>query len=303
MSFRVSCLRTNLQLSVFATRFEAHALAETGEREPYGKPIEKNDGRLQGTAIGCAPSTHVALTDAVLKHAAEKSGALDIGALLMCLRDQGFDKLLGVGLDETRFAVEVADFLKVDLNQDFAHEFDRTFSLITATDVIEHLDSPRDFITETRKLLKPDGLLTISFPNIAFWEGRLKFLLKGEHGGFGEKNYRKQRHISPMTWEQSRLTFAELGFDVLQQFSAGSFAAPPCDTFCLRRSGCRSKPLVAQAAKKNARSFLHGGLISTKAWLYRLITGTVGKESRIELVWMPDPSVFSSFKNTDVLSC
>jgi SAM-dependent methyltransferase len=178
--------------------------------------------------IGCAPGTHQALVDAVSKHIGDRNGVLDIGAhsgaLLLRLQDQGFCELTAVDLDETRFSIEDADFIKIDLNEDFAHKFDRKFSLITATDVIEHLDSPRHFIKECRKLLKPGGLLALSFPNIAFWEGRLKFLLRGELWGFGEKNYRKQRHISPMTWEQSRLMCAELGFEVLEQFSAGSFA-------------------------------------------------------------------------------
>lgn len=67
--------------------------------------------------------------------------------------------------------------------------------------IIEHLDSPRNFLTECHKLLEDDGWLAISLPNVAFWEGRFKFMLTGELWGFGEKNDRLQRHISPITEE------------------------------------------------------------------------------------------------------
>jgi SAM-dependent methyltransferase len=182
----------------------------------------------RGLHIGCAPGTHKALADALLNLTDARAGVLDIGAhagaLLARLRDVGFHDLVGVDLDETRFDVPEAEFRKVELNADFADSFQRDFSVVTATDVIEHLDDPRHFIMEVRKLLRPGGLLGLSFPNIAFFEGRVKFMLTGEHWGFGEQNYRAQRHISPMTHDQTRLMLQEIGFDVLLLTTAGSFA-------------------------------------------------------------------------------
>ena len=61
---------------------------------------------------------------------------------------------------------------------------------MTATEVIEHLDSPRDFLKQIHAILDDDGWLAISLPNVASWQGRIKFLLKGELWGFGERNYR-----------------------------------------------------------------------------------------------------------------
>lgn len=192
--------------------------------------LRKSMEEYGGLHIGCAPGTHLALANEIFKHTAERSGLLDIGAhsgaLLARFRDNGFSDLMGIDLDETRFSIKGAKFLRIDLNRDFAEEVGRDFSVITATDVIEHLDNPRHFLTELWKIMRKDGLLGLSFPNIAFWEGRIKFMLRGEHWGFGEKNYRKQRHISPMTHDQSRLMLSELGFNVVAQFTAGSFATP-----------------------------------------------------------------------------
>lgn len=182
----------------------------------------------QGCHIGCAPGTHASLVDMIVRHVPPRAGVLDIGAhsgaLLRRLQDAGFSDLTGADLDQTRFDVPGAQFKRVELNKPFAGEFQRKFGLITSTDVIEHLDSPRNFLLNVRQMLEVDGWLAISLPNVAFWEGRLKFLLKGELWGFGERNYRSQRHISPITMEQMIMLMQELGFQIAECGSGGSFA-------------------------------------------------------------------------------
>lgn len=187
----------------------------------------------KGRIIGCAPGTHAALAAVISRNlkAEDRSAVLDIGthsgALLLRLKDDlGFSDLTGTDLDATRFDVPDADFKRLELNQPFSHHFDKKFRLITATDVTEHLDSPRMFLTEIHALLEEDGWLAISLPNVASWQGRLKFLLKGELWGFGERNYRSQRHISPITGEQMVMMMHELGFSVVSKGSAGSFSTP-----------------------------------------------------------------------------
>ena|SRR5882724_8821581 len=194
----------------------------------FRRPMENYKGRH----IGCAPGTHAAVAGMISQHLkAPKRAALDIGthsgALLLRLKDElGFSDLTGTDLDQTRFDVPGADFKRLELNQPFLCHFDKKFQLITATDVIEHLDSPRTFLTEAHSLLEDDGWLAISLPNVASWQGRIKFLLKGELWGFGEKNYRSQRHISPITGEQMVMMMQELGFGVVAKGSAGSFSTP-----------------------------------------------------------------------------
>lgn len=190
------------------------------------KPMEDYKGRH----IGCAPGTHAALHKMIVKHVAPRAGVLDFGAhsgaLLLRMQDSGFSEMVGSDLDETRFDLPGAEFQYADLNEDFSSKFDRKFGLITATDVIEHLDSPRHFLSEAHALLEDDGWLALSFPNVAFWEGRVKFMLKGELWGFGARNYIDQRHISPMTVEQTLLMLREIGFEPKAWGSGGSFATP-----------------------------------------------------------------------------
>jgi SAM-dependent methyltransferase len=182
----------------------------------------------KGRIVGCAPGTHAAIVAMISRHLTPRGAAIDIGAhsgaLLLRLKDLGFMDLTGTDLDPTRFDVPGAEFKRLELNLPFSCQFDKKFQLITATDIIEHLDSPRAFLKEIHSLLEEDGWLAVSLPNVASWQGRIKFLLKGELWGFGEKNYRSQRHISPITGEQMVMMMRELGFRVVEMGSAGSFS-------------------------------------------------------------------------------
>ncbi len=190
----------------------------------FKKPL----GSFKGRHIGCAPGTHTAIVSMISRHLKPSGAVLDIGAhsgaLLLRLKELGFPELMGTDLDSTRFDVPGAEFKCLELNQSFACHFGRRFQLVTATDVIEHLDSPRNFLREVHALLEEDGWLVVSLPNVASWEGRLRFLLDGELWQFSETNYRTQRHISPITREQMVMMMQELGFRVVEMGSAGSFS-------------------------------------------------------------------------------
>ncbi len=183
----------------------------------------------KGLSNGCAPGTHQAAVRLIGKHVPHRSGVLDLGAstgaLLLRLRDQGWQDLHAADLDGTEFSLPNVPFTRVDLNGEFAAGFTRRFKLICLTEVIEHLDSPRHFLEQAHGLLAEDGYLALSLPNIAYWEGRIKFLLTGELWGFGENTYRTLRHVSPMTVDMMRLTMQELGFSVIESTTAAGFAS------------------------------------------------------------------------------
>jgi 2-polyprenyl-3-methyl-5-hydroxy-6-metoxy-1,4-benzoquinol methylase len=169
----------------------------------------------RGLHVGCAPGTHAAVVGMVSRHMAGRAGVLDIGAhsgaLLKRLGDAGFTDLAAADLDTTVFSLPGVPLTRMDANQKFAHLFSRRFNLVVCTDIVEHLDSPRAFLAEARELLTDDGYLAFSVPNVAFWEGRLKFAVHGELWGFGHRNYVAQRHISPITVEQGELLLREVG--------------------------------------------------------------------------------------------
>ena len=58
-----------------------------------------------------------------------------------------------------------------DLNTPLPQPFKNKFDVAVALEVIEHLDSPPDFLREVRSCLNPGGLLLLSTPNLASLEG------------------------------------------------------------------------------------------------------------------------------------
>jgi SAM-dependent methyltransferase len=182
-----------------------------------------------GHRIAACPGTHRAVVEAAISSIPKDASILDMGsytgALLRRFRDSGYADLTGADLANHLTETGIP-FVQADFNQPFADKFDRTFDCIIVCEVIEHLDDPRRFLAECRKLLNDGGIVIVSTPNIAFFEGRIKFLLKGELFGFGGKNYQIQRHITPISREQFPLLFEECGLEEISFSTAASFASP-----------------------------------------------------------------------------
>jgi len=195
-----------------------------------GSLWRKELGSYDGLIMRCAPGTHEAAVAMLVKHVSVRPAVLDLasgsGSLLARLRDNGFTDLDAVEIERQAFKFPNLEPRHVDLNGEFSKLIDRRYGLITAIEILEHLDSPRHFLREIHELLQPGGHLLLSTPNIANWTGRLRFLLSGEQRQFREHDYRYQRHISPTTDVQMRLMLAEAGFRLVDSVVAGSFFGP-----------------------------------------------------------------------------
>jgi SAM-dependent methyltransferase len=80
-----------------------------------------------------------------------------------------------------------------------------SFDVITCFDVLEHVYSPREFLTKVLEWLKPGGIFYAMMPNIDSWEARLF----GTHW-FGLELPRHLNHFSPTSL---RYLMSELGFE------------------------------------------------------------------------------------------
>jgi SAM-dependent methyltransferase len=96
------------------------------------------------------------------------------GAFLVAAREMGFDPH---GVEPSRW---MSDFGRRTYNLDIkagileAGMFpDHSFDVITLWDVIEHLPDPHDTLTLIHRLLKPDGLLLVNYPDIASIAARI----------------------------------------------------------------------------------------------------------------------------------
>lgn len=188
------------------------------------------NANFDGLTIRCAPGVHAAAVELIARNVPKENAVLDLaagtGAFLARLKQKGFTELSAIELDTKHFGFADVAPVSVDLNSAFSSIFDQRFGLISAIEIIEHLDSPRDFLREIWNLLLPDGFLAISTPNIAHWTGRLRFAASGELRYFRERDYHHQRHISPIADGHMRLMLKEIGFDLVERETAGSFWGP-----------------------------------------------------------------------------
>jgi SAM-dependent methyltransferase len=145
---------------------------------------------------------HDFLMDSVLLRYAVRGGrAVDLGAgsgaLTVRLWELGFE-VVAVDINQERFKADVP-FVRLDLDEpDFASRLgERAFNLVTAVEVIEHLESPIGFLRNVRRLLKPDGIAVITTPNVDNAPARVKFLLTGELHMM-DKLVPYHNHISPI---------------------------------------------------------------------------------------------------------
>ncbi|MFQ5964068.1 MAG: class I SAM-dependent methyltransferase [Candidatus Scalinduaceae bacterium] len=91
------------------------------------------------------------------------------------------------GIDINPRNLPGVNIIQSDLNMEFP-EFDRAFDVIFAGEVIEHLFDETKFIKWCYKILKLDGLIVITVPNLAFSVNRLQ-LLFGKMPRFGYAPY------------------------------------------------------------------------------------------------------------------
>ena len=174
---------------------------------------------------------HDFVVEQVVPHFIPSGGrAVDLGAgsgaLAVRLRALGWD-VCAVDLNADAFKADVP-FRCVDLNQpDFASKLgEGAFDLVTAVEVLEHVESPIGFLRNVGRLLKPDGLAVLTTPNVDNAPARLKFLLTGTIRMMDVRG--EPTHISPIFWDlfvRQFLPRAQVRLQDHQHFPQGGYKA------------------------------------------------------------------------------
>lgn len=151
----------------------------------------------------------------------EKKKILDIGCSTgyfgKLLKDQG---AYVVGVDISADAIEDAkknldEALVLDVNIERLPHKKGEFDIVVAAEVIQFLYNPEMVLRELNRVLKDDGKLVITTPNLLYWGNRLKFL-KGEFvyqkiGVFDEG------HVHFYTNETLKEDLKKSGFKIVKQ--------------------------------------------------------------------------------------
>jgi 2-polyprenyl-3-methyl-5-hydroxy-6-metoxy-1,4-benzoquinol methylase len=126
------------------------------------------------------------------------------------------ERLRSLGYDVTAADRSATDFeaglphVTIDFNQfDFASQLGlQAFLVITAIEVIEHVESPIGFLRNIGRMLAPGGVAVVTTPNVDSLPSRLKFLLAGKIRTMDE--FGEPSHISPIFFDLLQRQFLPL---------------------------------------------------------------------------------------------
>ena len=95
---------------------------------------------------------------------------------------------------------------------------DGSFDAVVCIDGIEHLERPFDFVRESRRILRPGGVLLLSTPNITALRSRWRWLLTGFHNKgktpLDETAPNPWHHIGLMSFPEIRYLLHTNGFRI-----------------------------------------------------------------------------------------
>lgn len=157
--------------------------------------------------------------------AAETPGrALDLGAgqgaLSEALKLRGFE-VTAADINTAQFRASGVMCAKLDLNRPLPFA-GGGFDLVLAVEILEHLESPRAFLREIFRVLRPGGLAVVSTPNITSLPSRVLFLATGCFDLFVPTKRRLEDpldaeadgHISPLPGWLLRYHLRKGGFEI-----------------------------------------------------------------------------------------
>ena len=131
-----------------------------------------------------------------------------------------------IGIDISRDALQIArKFTDIPLMQTSAEEITfkkESFSMVIAMDLIEHLHHPEIFISESSRVLKKNGYLLITTPNLSSFGARVKGQKPELHGKpYSERMWewhawRDESHINIRSITEWRRLLWDNGFKILR---------------------------------------------------------------------------------------
>lgn len=130
------------------------------------------------------------------------------GAMAIRLKTMGCE-VMAADRSADGFAPELLHNI-IDFNQtDFASVLgNHAFGLVTAIEVIEHVESPIGFLRNIGRMLSSGGVAILTTPNVDSLPARLKFFLAGKIRTMDEHS--EPTHISPIFFDLLQRQFLPL---------------------------------------------------------------------------------------------
>ena len=161
-----------------------------------------------------------------------KGKVLDIGCgdgdYSRRLKDLGFDVVAG-DVDEKRFKqTRDIKFMYCDITKKLPFA-DGQFDYVLLMEVVEHLRNPYEVFLEINRIIKKDGFLIMSTPNILNLKSRFRYMFEGAYSYFREppldqtKNPKEvifNLHIVPYRYHELEYLLSAMSFKIAGIFSS-----------------------------------------------------------------------------------
>lgn len=137
------------------------------------------------------------------------------------LTESGFH-VIAADINDKRFKYSgKIEFKKLDLTEKIPFS-DSSFEYCILTEVLEHIRNPYHLLSEINRILKKNGFLVLSTPNILNLKSRYRFLLEGTYEYFREPlleqaegvNEASDLHLTPFRYHELEYILFKTGFAV-----------------------------------------------------------------------------------------
>jgi len=128
----------------------------------------------------------------------------------------------GCDIDTAQIKAKVNRKITLDLNKELNPDmFSEKYDVLIALEILEHLKNPWKYINDCRSLIKDDGIIVLSTPNISNFVSRLRFFMRGTLVAFEVPDL-VHGHITPLSFIQIENMVNQLGMKILKKGFAGS---------------------------------------------------------------------------------
>ncbi len=167
-----------------------------------------NNREIKPIAI---PGIHARLYDYLMELLPkfEQPKILDIGAghgyLVKKLHEAGYD-IMASDLFPEYFYYDKIECQQADITKILPFN-DNSFDVILAVELMEHVHDHEVFFKEANRILKKDGMLLFTTPNILSLKSRMRFLYSGFYYSFGPLDHQVNdglQHKGSLTIDQYR---------------------------------------------------------------------------------------------------
>jgi cyclopropane fatty-acyl-phospholipid synthase-like methyltransferase len=184
----------------------------------------------KGIEIRAAEGLHDDCLGIIKKHYPNSANIFEVaggaGAFSARLTDAGYE-VTANDIDNDNWRATDIPKLTMDLNNPLDSALlHPPYDVVVAMEVIEHLQSPSKLLEDCKNLVKKDGYILVSTPNVLDMQSRLIFFRRGLFFHFSPQSYFATGHCTILPYWLLELLFEEAGLQIVERHWGGSHFTP-----------------------------------------------------------------------------